>query len=273
MLPFACCQRGTKLGRLLTDNWKLATVVVREFPRGSGGGGAGSPAAAAEAALAEAGRRPADVGLVAVSVGPGSYTGLRIGVSFAKTFAWATGAAAVAVPSLASLAATRVPGSWFQVPGSGNENPNRKAPGQILVPTADAFRGQLYARALAQSETGSLTALTDDLVLAPEELVTRLQQLSSPNQEPGTRNQEPQFAVFGSGAAKHREALEAAARAAGLPLAVSAEPESPAVEVVGRLGLELFLAGKTVTAHDLVPVYLRKTEAEERAEARQKQKP
>jgi tRNA threonylcarbamoyladenosine biosynthesis protein TsaB len=241
-------------------------LVTREFPRGAGGVGAGSPAAAAEAALAEAGRKASDVGLVAVSVGPGSYTGLRIGISFAKTFAWATGAAVVGVPSLAALATTAmVPGSSFLVPGSR------------LVPTADAFRGQLYARAFVRNETGVSTALTEDLVLAPEDLVRRLRALPAdassgsppPNQEPGTRNQEPQFVFFGSGAAKHRSALGAAAREAGLLLAISDEPVSPSVEAVGRLGLELFLAGKTVTAHDLVPVYLRKTEAEERAEARE----
>ena len=78
--------------------------------------------------------------------------------------------------------------------------------------------------------------------------------------------------LFGSGSAKHRGAFQEAARSAGIELDVQPEPESPSVEVVGRLGLELFLAGKTVTAHDLVPVYLRKTEAEERAEAREAQK-
>ncbi len=241
-----------------------AVLAVREFPRGAGGVGAGSPAAAAAEALAEAGRRPSEVGLVAVSVGPGSYTGLRIGISFAKTFAWATGAAVTAVPSLAALAATRVPGSRFLVPGSATDGPDA-----ILVPTADAFRGQLYGRAIAIDKTGRLTALTEDLVLAPEELVRQLRQIPPLDQEPETRNQEPSFVLFGSGAAKHRAALEAAAGEAGLALAISPEPESPAVEAVGRLGLGLFMAGKAVTPHDLVPVYLRKTEAEERADARE----
>ncbi|HOX06349.1 MAG TPA: tRNA (adenosine(37)-N6)-threonylcarbamoyltransferase complex dimerization subunit type 1 TsaB [Planctomycetota bacterium] len=250
-------------GQLGTENWERGTAIlaVRDFPRGAGGVGAGSPAAAAEAALAEAGRRAAEVGLLAVSVGPGSYTGLRIGISFAKTFAWATGAAVVAVPSLVALATTGVAGCGLRVAGSG---------AAILVPTADAFRGQLYARAFTRTETGALTALTEDLVLTPGELMGRLRQLPPSGQQPATRNPQPPFVLFGSGAAKHRAALDVAAREAGLTPSISDEPGSPSVEVVGRLGLGLFLAGKAVTAHDLVPVYLRKTEAEERADERER---
>lgn len=56
-------------------------------------------------AFAHAGRPPAALGLVAVSSGPGSYTGLRIGMSTAKGLALATGAAFAAVPTLRALAA------------------------------------------------------------------------------------------------------------------------------------------------------------------------
>ena len=43
---------------------------------------------------------PADVGEIHVSIGPGSFTGLRIGITTAKTLAWLSGAKLVAVPTL-----------------------------------------------------------------------------------------------------------------------------------------------------------------------------
>jgi tRNA threonylcarbamoyladenosine biosynthesis protein TsaB len=220
----------------------------RQFARGAGGVGSDTPAEAAEALLIAAGQKPAEVGLVAVSVGPGSYTGLRIGVSFAKTFAWAVGAATVAVPSLVAMAETAVAGGQWLVASEG-----------LIVPTADAFRGQLYAKAFRCEPSGKIVPFTDDLILTADELVKRLAELRS-----------TAYRLFGSGAAKYAKQLEVAAKAANLAMAIGPEPASPSAEAVGRLGLEMFLAGKAVTAHDLVPVYLRKTEAEERAEARER---
>ncbi|MDK1031563.1 MAG: tRNA (adenosine(37)-N6)-threonylcarbamoyltransferase complex dimerization subunit type 1 TsaB [Planctomycetia bacterium] len=57
-----------------------------------------------DALCRDAGWSPRDVGLVAVSIGPGSFTGIRIAVVFAKVLAMQTGAKIVAVDSLRSLA-------------------------------------------------------------------------------------------------------------------------------------------------------------------------
>ncbi|NOZ57746.1 MAG: tRNA (adenosine(37)-N6)-threonylcarbamoyltransferase complex dimerization subunit type 1 TsaB [Calditrichaeota bacterium] len=54
--------------------------------------------------LETAGLEPAEIGVVAVSAGPGSFTGLRIGFAFAKGFALPHGARLVAVPTLQALA-------------------------------------------------------------------------------------------------------------------------------------------------------------------------
>lgn len=58
----------------------------------------------ADELLREHAARVADVGLVCVSIGPGSFTGLRVGVVAAKTLAYATGCKLVAVPTLRVLA-------------------------------------------------------------------------------------------------------------------------------------------------------------------------
>ena len=55
--------------------------------------------------LNDAGWTPADVELVALPIGPGSFTGLRVGVTFAKTFAYITGSAVIGLNTLDILAA------------------------------------------------------------------------------------------------------------------------------------------------------------------------
>ena len=56
-------------------------------------------------AMTAAGVIPADIGKVAVTVGPGSFTGLRVGLAFAKAFALARGVPCVGVGTLEALAA------------------------------------------------------------------------------------------------------------------------------------------------------------------------
>ena len=84
-----------------------------------------------EQALEAAGVGPADLDGIAVAGGPGSYTGLRIGVSFAKGLCLASGARLLAVPTLAALAA------------DGWPEPDRRT-GVVLLPSR---RGEVYAGA------------------------------------------------------------------------------------------------------------------------------
>jgi len=96
-----------------------------------------SLAPAMDRALKAVGWKPRDVQLVAVTAGPGSFTGLRIGVTTAKTLAYAVGAEVVGVNSLDVIA--------------------RQAPreGTILWTALDAHRSQFYVNRYVRPADGS----------------------------------------------------------------------------------------------------------------------
>ena len=88
--------------------------------------------------LDAAGAAPADVAAVALSAGPGSYTGLRIGASLAKGFCEATGAALVAVCSLDALAEAARPAVLA---------------GERLAAVFPSRRGEVYAALYLRTES------------------------------------------------------------------------------------------------------------------------
>lgn len=85
-------------------------------------------------ALAEAGLTPADLDLIAVNRGPGSHTGLRIGLVAAKAMAWSLGKPLAGIDAVDALTA--------QVPPAERE----AAPpgGRAVVPAIDARLGRIY---------------------------------------------------------------------------------------------------------------------------------
>ena len=105
--------------------------------------------------LADARWTPRDLEGLAVSIGPGSFTGLRIGVSTVKGLALALGLPVAAVPTLDAMAAA-VP--WTALP---------------VCPVLDARRGEVYA-SLYRRDGDGLRREWDYLALAPEELAARL---------------------------------------------------------------------------------------------------
>jgi len=92
-----------------------------------------------------------DVDLIAVTAGPGSFTGVRIGVSMAKGLAFARSIPCVGVSTLESLAY------------------NLKGFRGLLCPVMDARRGQLY-NALFLSDGEAITRLTPDRLISAEDL-------------------------------------------------------------------------------------------------------
>lgn len=179
-----------------------------------------------DALLKRHGWRPAEVGLVCVSTGPGSFTGLRIGITAAKTFAYATGAALVGVHTLLTLA----------------EQAEAEQPVWTVL---DAQREQLFAarhpsdwrsRSDYQFQTQVLDIEAWLEMLKPGEVV--------------------------SGPPLHKLADKVSAAIT----IVDSSQWSPAAASVAKLGYQLFLQGKTTNPMQLVPSYYRKSAAEEKAD-------
>ncbi len=105
--------------------------------------------------LARAGLRPSDVEAICVGIGPGSYTGLRVGVATALGLAQSTGALLRAVPSFAALAYGQL-----------------KA-GQELAIALDARSNGWYFASYRRSEQDVVT-LEAPCVLTQEELLVRV---------------------------------------------------------------------------------------------------
>ena len=111
--------------------------------------------AAVDRLLADAGWRPSDLDGLAVSIGPGSFTGLRIGISTAKGLGMALGLAIAPVPTLDALAAGL---------------PFASLP---VCPVLDARKGEVYASLFRWTDEG-FRREWDYLALAPADLARRL---------------------------------------------------------------------------------------------------
>jgi tRNA threonylcarbamoyladenosine biosynthesis protein TsaB len=170
--------------------------------------------------------RPADVDLVCTTTGPGSFTGLRIGVVTAKTFAYATGAKLVGVHTLAAMAA-----------GVG-EVAHR------LWTVLDAQRGELFV-ALFDNKRPLIDAAPPPTEILPaRDWLDRLK---------------PHDVVAGPPLAKWRDKLPS-----GVIVADEAA-WTPMAGPTGRLGVDLFPRHGGIDPLALVPQYFRKSAAEEKA--------
>ncbi|MBQ4641881.1 MAG: tRNA (adenosine(37)-N6)-threonylcarbamoyltransferase complex dimerization subunit type 1 TsaB [Oscillospiraceae bacterium] len=115
----------------------------------------------AEDLLRTCGKTPRQVDAVAVAAGPGSFTGVRIGVAAAKGFAWGRQIPCYGVSTLEAMAAGL--GVWDG----------------YVVPTMDARRNQTYA-AIFRAEFGKLTRLLSDSAISFQELSEKIKNCEKP---------------------------------------------------------------------------------------------
>ncbi len=177
---------------------------------------------------------PADIDVFAAAVGPGSFTGVRIGVATVKAMAQAANKPCVAVSTLEALAHSS---SCFK---------------GLICPILDARRNQVY-NALFYSNGKTMTRKRDDRALALSELFSELNALND------------DVLFMGDGVLAYREEIlekmssraHFASKVNNLNLAGS----------VAEIGLRMFSDGIFTNYNDLVPQYVRLSQAErDRAE-------
>lgn len=223
-----------------------------------------------EQLLAASSTEPGQLSGVAVGIGPGSYTGIRIAVTAAKTLAWAWDIPVAGVSSLQALAwggwhsglaakaqAAAEPAAATGAGGtpSADQGGTSAAPVHWIVPLVDARRGQAYTALFASAGGDAPRRLAPDAIRRMdgwlEELAARLAE-AAPEERPA--------AVWIVGeTGPHAAAAELRCPAGTALQLVPYELEG---RWIGRLGAEALLAGQRDDVHALVPNYTQLSEAE-----------
>ena len=191
----------------------------------------------AENLLHQCGKTVNDVNAVAVAAGPGSFTGVRIGVAAAKGFAWGREVPCYGVSTLEAMALSLGAYQGY------------------VCPVMDARRSQVY-HALFYVNHGSLERITDDRAIALEQLKQELAPLTQP------------VFLVGDGSVLTYKTLSGDVPNLIMP------PEHrmhQRAEGVALEGWRMAKEGDTVSGAELVPNYLRLSQAERERLERQTQ--
>lgn len=179
--------------------------------------------------LSDSGTSVADLDAIAVSIGPGSFTGLRVGLSTAKGLAMGSRKPLVTVPTLEAIA------SLF---------PHSNA---LIAPMLDARRQEVYW-ALFDTQEGRPLRLHPEAATSPEAMLESIGRLEQP------------VLFVGEGVDKYKELLFA--HRAGKSLFAPKALQFPSAAAVAELGLARFKNGEVQPPEEVTPFYLRASTAE-----------
>ncbi|WP_051263192.1 tRNA (adenosine(37)-N6)-threonylcarbamoyltransferase complex dimerization subunit type 1 TsaB [Tuberibacillus calidus] len=220
VMGVAITKGDTVLGELITNSKKNHSVRLM---------------LAIEQLFIDAGIKPEEIDRIAVAEGPGSYTGVRIGVTIAKTMAWAMKKELVGLSSLEILAQN---GLYFN---------------GYLCPLFDARRGQVYT-GLYRSNSTEVQAIESDRLILLTDWLAQLQSLDQP------------ILFLGNDLALHWDRIQAFLGRQAVRARYTENNPRPSTLA--------FLAQKypPVEAHAFTPRYLQLAEAEAKWLAKQEQK-
>ncbi|RED65105.1 tRNA (adenosine(37)-N6)-threonylcarbamoyltransferase complex dimerization subunit type 1 TsaB [Cohnella lupini] len=187
-----------------------------------------------------------DLDAIAVGQGPGSYTGVRIAVTAAKTLAWAWNKPLMGVSSLEALAF----GAWNALRAANEDGvPDRDT---WIVPIMDARRGQVYTSRYAANESGKWETVDRDGIRLISDWASRIE-------EEATSDSCTAAVWFVGDTATHLTAIQQAEKSGTRLRVLACDMDAAAV---GQLAELRFRQGERDDVHSFVPNYTQLAEAE-----------
>lgn len=193
--------------------------------------------------LDEAGVALSEIDLFAVAIGPGSFTGLRIGLATVKSFAATLGRKCAGIPTLHAIA-------------------HAAGESRCTVALLPAGRGEVFAQQLSVSDAGVVQPLDAATHQAPQRLLDSVAQI---------RN----LKWAGEGAEAHAEEIKARALSEGIAFGVGdsqtmmssnewvlVNHKDVLAVSVAKLALEHVRSGDTLLPQDIHAIYVRPSDAE-----------
>jgi tRNA threonylcarbamoyladenosine biosynthesis protein TsaB len=223
-MPILCLDTATTTARVgIIDDTAAGTVIA-----------AGEATAARHSSnvlrlcdevLAAARVTPAALSAIACGAGPGSFTGLRVGLAVAKGLAMPTSVPLVLVPSLAAMALDILAAE------TGD--------GVLAVPCLDAGKGEVHVGLYRRDADGLVAEVAAPVLLPPADLPSRV------------AAGDAAAMLAGSGADRYADALDAILPATWRRLSVA----GPTAGAIGRLGRRQLAQGGAADLARAVPFY------------------